>query len=140
MVIFSRLPHACRGIVPPFWDDDGSRFRFRRTFHHLPSTFYRLPCAVCLMPCACLCIPPHLATRTLHPAPRYSSIPQPAHYAMRSALCHWLQNAFSDFRIPSSHFRIPTSAFRIFSRGIVLPYRTTTGPTSEFLISSPSPA
>jgi len=25
------------------------------------------------------------------------------------------------------------SAFRIFSRGIVPPYRTTTGPTSEFL-------
>ncbi len=28
---------------------------------------------------------------------------------------------------------IPNSEFRIFSRGIVPPYRTTTGPNSEFL-------
>ena len=29
------------------------------------------------------------------------------------------------------------SAFRIFSRGIVPPHRTTTGPTSEFVFFSP---
>jgi hypothetical protein len=73
---------------------------------------------------------------------------------------------FSAFRIPNSHFSffhpphsefplqffptsafpLPTStlifffsAFRIFSRGIVPPYRTTTGPNSDFKRLSPAP-
>jgi hypothetical protein len=63
------------------------------------------------------------------------------HHSKLSALCPMLYN--SDFLIPTSEFIFTpplhalcpmhcNSDFLIFSRGIVLPYRTTTGPTSAF--------
>jgi len=47
----------------------------------------------------------------------------------------FLFSAFPPGRMPYG-FRLGEVGGRIFSRGIVLPYRTTTGPTSEFLIPS----
>jgi hypothetical protein len=59
------------------------------------------------------------------------------------SLSHLLN--FSPSFFPPSAFRFPTSSpshllfspFRIFSRGIVPPYRTTTGPTSELRSFAP---
>jgi hypothetical protein len=38
-----RLPHACRGIVPSFMDDDGSDFRIPTSPFRLPHPEFQLP-------------------------------------------------------------------------------------------------
>jgi hypothetical protein len=78
LFFYFRLPHACRGIVPPFWDDDGSQFRILLSFH-LPSfTVGLAPNALCpaCAPCpmrSALCPSPSPHTSNLVPRN-----PQPA--------------------------------------------------------------
>jgi hypothetical protein len=137
-----RRPHPCRGIVPFFWDDDGSHFRLPNIptsgtlspqssslspdlLFPLPHSHFRLPVLPIFPPSIFSDFQPFPLPPSIFSVPAYPlkrSAPQVKRSSSEALLkdrrsTHYKPHLLS-FPLPHSHFKtfpLPTSAFRLLT-------------------------